>query len=109
MVVGDQWRNDPRFDLLPVTEPGTPMGVTLEQSYQRTLEPRPGPGTMVPKMLTVLGLGWLLWLVWSTSGHIVRWRLLRSQKSDIRNQIWQAAKALLAKKRLTSDFRLLRR
>ena len=50
------------------------MGLNLEPSDQPTLEPRPGPGTVVPKMLTVLGAGWLLWIVWSTSGRMARWR-----------------------------------
>jgi hypothetical protein len=78
LVAGaDQWQNDPTFDLQPLVEPGTPLGLNLEPSDQPTLEPRPGPGTVVPKMLTVLGVGWLLWIVWSTSGHLVRWRPLR--------------------------------
>src|SRR5579859_3560327 len=73
LVTADQWQTDATFDLQPVTDPGAPMGLNLETSDQPTLEPRPGPGTMVPKLLTALGIGWLLWLVWSTSGRIVRW------------------------------------
>ena len=69
---GDQWQNDPSFDLQPLLDPGAPMGLNLEPSDQPTLEPRPGPGTVVPKMLTVLGAGWLLWIVWSLSARIAR-------------------------------------
>jgi hypothetical protein len=80
---GDRWHNDPTFDLQPLPEPGEPMGLNLEPSDQPTLEPRPGPGTVVPKMLTILGVGWLLWIVWSTSGRMVRLRPFRSQKSEV--------------------------
>jgi hypothetical protein len=66
----DQWQTDPTFDMQPLDEAGAPMGLSLEASDQPTLEPRPGPGTLVPKMLIVLGIGWLLWLVWSTSGRL---------------------------------------
>jgi hypothetical protein len=71
---GDQWRNDPTFDLQPLPDPGAPMGLNLETSDQPTLEPRPGPGTVVPKLLTILGVVWGLWMVWATSGRIARWR-----------------------------------
>jgi hypothetical protein len=49
------------------------MGLTMEQSEQPTIEARPGPGTVVPKLLTLLGSGWVLWLTWSTSGRLVLW------------------------------------
>ena len=84
-VGADQWQTDPTFDLQPLDDSGVPMGLNLETSDQSTLEPRPGPGTMVPKMLTVLGVGWLLWMVWSTSGRMVRFG---SQKSEVRSQRW---------------------
>ncbi|MCA1644432.1 MAG: C39 family peptidase [Chloroflexi bacterium] len=71
---GDQWETDPTFDLRPLDESGVPMGLNLETSEQPTLEPRPGPGTQVPKLLTLVGSAWVLWLVWSTSGRFVRWR-----------------------------------
>jgi hypothetical protein len=76
VIARDQWQNDPTFNLQPLDDASAPMGLNLEASDQPTLEPRPGPGTIVPKLLTVLGVGWLLWLVWSLSGRIVRSRLL---------------------------------
>jgi SdrD B-like domain/Peptidase_C39 like family len=68
----DRWQDDPSFDVEPPTEAGTPMGLTIEPSDQPTLEPRPGPGTEVPKLLTLVGGAWLLWSVWSLSGAIAR-------------------------------------
>jgi hypothetical protein len=50
------------------------MGLTMNQSEQPTLEPRPGPGALVPKLLVLAGSVWLLWLVWAFSGRLVRWR-----------------------------------
>ena len=78
----DRWQDDPNFDFEPVTDPGVPMGLNMEQTDQPTLEARPGPGTVVPKLLTIVGAGWLLWIVWSFSGRLVwsaskslaRWR-----------------------------------
>jgi hypothetical protein len=46
----------------------------MEPSDQPTLEPRPGPGAVVPKLLTVVGSLWLVWSVWTFSGRIVRLR-----------------------------------
>jgi hypothetical protein len=68
----DRWQDDPSFDLPESTEPGRPMGLTIEPSDQPTLEPRPGPGTEVPKLLTLIGGAWVLWGVWSLSGGIAR-------------------------------------
>ena len=68
----DRWQDDPGFDTPPSTEPGSPMGLAIEPSDQPTLEPRPGPGTEVPKLLTLIGGAWLLWTVWSLSGAIAR-------------------------------------
>jgi hypothetical protein len=73
-VGGDQWQADPDFDVQPPPEDGAPMGLNMDQSEQPTLEPRPGPGTVVPKLLLLLGLGWLVWIVWSFSGRLVMWR-----------------------------------
>jgi hypothetical protein len=66
----DTWQVDPDFDLQP-TDPGTPMGLNMEPTDQPTLEARPGPGSVVPKLLTVIGAGWLLWIIWSFSGRLV--------------------------------------
>ena len=68
----DRWQDDPSFDIPPALEPGSPMGLMVEPSDQPTLEPRPGPGTEVPKLLTLIGGAWLLWSVWSLSGAIAR-------------------------------------
>src|SRR5947209_2494612 len=68
----DRWQDDPSFDIPPPIEPGSPMGLTVEPSDQPNLEPRPGPGTEVPKLLTLVGGAWLLWSVWSLSGAIAR-------------------------------------
>jgi hypothetical protein len=66
----DRWQDDPTFANLPPSDPGTPMGLNMEPTPDPTLEPRPGPGTEVPKLLTVVGGLWLLWLVWSLSGRV---------------------------------------
>ena len=50
------------------------MGLAMDATDQPTLEPRPGPGAMVPKLLVLLGSVWLLWIVWAGSGRLVRWR-----------------------------------
>jgi hypothetical protein len=77
-LIGERWPDDPNFDLEPPADPGTPMGLTIDPSNQPTLEPRPGPGSEVPKLLTLIGLGWALWVVWSLSGRFAR-RLPRSR------------------------------
>ncbi len=68
----DRWQDDPNFDNEPLTDPGAPMGLKMDPSDQATLEPRPGPGTEVPKLLTLIGAAWLLWIVWSFSARIAR-------------------------------------
>jgi hypothetical protein len=78
-LIGDGWEDDPSLNVSPVTEPGTPMGLNMEPTDQPTLEARPGPGAEVPKLLMLLGLGWVLWLVLTLSGmsarrlNAVRW------------------------------------
>jgi hypothetical protein len=73
-LVGDNWRDDPDFDPPPPIDDGAPMGLNLDPSQQPTLEPRPGPGAIVPKLLLLVGLGWSLWVIWAFSGRLVRWR-----------------------------------
>ena len=68
----DRWQDDPNFDYEPLTDPGAPMGLKMDPGDQATLEPRPGPGTEVPKLLTLIGAAWLLWIVWSLSARIAR-------------------------------------
>jgi hypothetical protein len=67
----DRWQDDAEVEPVDASS-AAPMGLTMEPTEQATLEPRPGPGTIVPKLLTVVGSVWLLWLVWSTSGRIAR-------------------------------------
>jgi hypothetical protein len=73
-LVGDRWSDDPDFTAPPETDDVAPMGLNLDPSQQPALEPTPGPGAIVPKLLLLGGLGWLLWAVWTFSGHLVRWR-----------------------------------
>jgi hypothetical protein len=72
VTTSDTWQDD--ADLMPADLSGAPMGLTMEPSDQPTLEPRPGPGAVVPKLLTVVGSLWLVWSVWTFSGRIVRLR-----------------------------------
>jgi hypothetical protein len=74
ITAADRWQEDPDFDIQPPLEDGSPMGLNMEQTEQPTLEARPGPGAVVPKLLTVLGAAWLLWATWSFSGRLVRRR-----------------------------------
>jgi hypothetical protein len=73
-LISDRWEDDPSFSQInePPLDPGLPMGLSIDPSDRPTLEPRPGPGTEVPKLLTLLGTGWLLWLVWSSAGRAAR-------------------------------------
>ncbi len=78
-LIGDGWEDDPSMNLSPVTDPGTPMGLNLEPSEQPTLEAKPGPGAEVPKLLVMLGAGWVLWAVLTLSAmsgrrlNAIRW------------------------------------
>ena len=49
------------------------MGLNMEPTEQPPLEPRPGPGAEVPKLLVLLGALWALWCVASLSGASARW------------------------------------
>jgi hypothetical protein len=69
-LIAERWADDPNFNFEPPTEPGVPMGLTMEPGDQPPLEARPGPGSEVPKLLTLIGAAWVLWLVWSQSGRI---------------------------------------
>jgi hypothetical protein len=78
-LIGDAWEEDPSMNVLPPTDPGTPMGLNMEPTQQPTLEATPGPGAEVPKLLTLLSAGWLLWGVLTLSGlsarrlNAIRW------------------------------------
>jgi len=71
-LIAERWSDDPNFDFEPPTEPGAPMGLTMEPGDQPPLEARPGPGAAVPKLLLLIGAAWALWLVWSQSGRLAR-------------------------------------
>ncbi|MBV9323059.1 MAG: C39 family peptidase [Chloroflexi bacterium] len=78
-LVGDGWADDPALNVSPPPDPGTPMGLNLDPTEQPTLEATPGPGAEVPKLLALLGGGWLLWGVAWLSGvsaqrlNAIRW------------------------------------
>jgi Peptidase_C39 like family len=71
-LVAERWSDDPSFDVAPPVEPGTPMGLTMEPGEQPPLEARPGPGAEVPKLLTLIGGAWALWLIWSQAGRVAK-------------------------------------
>jgi hypothetical protein len=71
-LLAERWSDDPSFDVQAPVEPGAPMGLTMEPGDQPPLEARPGPGAEVPKLFTLIGAGWALWLVWSLSGRVAR-------------------------------------
>jgi hypothetical protein len=71
-LIGDGWEDDPSMNVPPLTDPGAPMGLNMEPSQQPTLEAKPGPGAEVPKLLVLLGVGWLLWAVLTLSGMSAR-------------------------------------
>lgn len=84
--IRDAWESDPNImatDPPPPDDPGSPMGLNMDQTETPALEARPGPGAEVPKLLTLLGTGWLLWLVLSLSArsgrklYAIRWRVPR--------------------------------
>jgi hypothetical protein len=70
VTTSDRWQDDPNFE--PLEDPGVPMGLNMEQTDQPTLEPRPGPGTLFPKLLAIILPIWLLWAIWSLSGRVAR-------------------------------------
>jgi hypothetical protein len=72
ITVADRWQDE--IEPEPVVDDGVPMGLAMHATEQPTVEPRPGPGSMVPKLLVLLGSVWLLWIVWAGSGRFVRWR-----------------------------------
>ncbi|HEV7663306.1 MAG TPA: SdrD B-like domain-containing protein [Chloroflexota bacterium] len=81
----DNWQDDPDFQPLDLST-SSPMGLQMEPTEQPTLEPRPGPGTMVPKLLTILGALWLLWTAWSLNRGLAN-RLNRLKLTPIRNAL----------------------
>jgi SdrD B-like domain/Peptidase_C39 like family len=72
ITTSDRWQDEIVPE--PSIEDGAPMGLSMEASEQPTLEPQPGPGSMVPRLVVVLGSAWLVWVVWASSGRLARWR-----------------------------------
>jgi hypothetical protein len=70
-LIAERWQDDPDFQPLDASN-GSPMGLNMESTDQPTVEARPGPGTVVPKLLVIVGSVWLWWLVWATSGRLGR-------------------------------------
>jgi hypothetical protein len=54
-----------------VPSDGVPLGLNMEQAEQPALEPAPGIGSVVPKLLLLIGSLWLAWLAWAFSGMLV--------------------------------------
>jgi hypothetical protein len=75
ITTSDRWRDD--IEAEPPIDDGAPMGLAMDNSEQPALEAQPGPGSMVPKLLLLLGGAWLLWGVWASGGRLVRWRPTR--------------------------------
>ena len=48
------------------------MGLNLDEGDRPPLVPTPGPGTEVPKLLTLIGAAWATWMVWAVSGRFAR-------------------------------------
>ncbi|HLZ31360.1 MAG TPA: SdrD B-like domain-containing protein [Chloroflexota bacterium] len=84
ITAADRWQDDPNFQPLDATDPGAPMGLNMEQTDTPTLEPRPGPGTVFPKLLTLIGSIWLLWAVWSLSGRLIQRPRLTVRRRPLR-------------------------
>jgi hypothetical protein len=69
----DAWETDPNLNvdaIPPAPDDGAPMGLSMDASEQPAIEARPGPGAEVPKLLTLLGVGWLLWSIWALSARM---------------------------------------
>lgn len=66
----DDWQTDPQFAPPVDTSSSTPMGLTMEPTDQPTLEPRPGPGAIVPKLLALLGGLWAVWAALATGSRL---------------------------------------
>ncbi len=62
------WQDDVEPEVPP---DGVPLGLNMEQAEQPALEPTPGIGSSVPKLLLLLGSLWLAWLAWAFSGTLV--------------------------------------
>jgi hypothetical protein len=72
ITTSDRWKDE--IEVEPAIEDGAPMGLAMEASEQAALEAQPGPGSMVPKLLLLLGGAWLIWGAWASGGNLVRWR-----------------------------------
>ncbi|GAC1325611.1 MAG: hypothetical protein NVSMB2_24290 [Chloroflexota bacterium] len=65
----DDWQNDPQFGSVDANGT-TPMGLRMDSTEQPSLEARPGPGAIVPKLLALLGVLWLAWFAISSGARL---------------------------------------
>jgi hypothetical protein len=71
ITTADRWKDE--VDVVPPPpEEGAPMGLAMDAGDQPTLEAQPGPGSVVPKLLLLIGSAWLLWIAWASSGRLAR-------------------------------------
>jgi hypothetical protein len=66
------WQDEEADPVAP--DDGAPMGLTMNTGEKPALEPTPGIGAFVPKLLVLLLPLWLVWMIWTFSGRLVRWR-----------------------------------
>jgi len=67
----DAWQLDePAPEIEPVADDAAPMGLQMQPSEAAAVEPRPGPGSMVPRLLVVVGAIWLVAIAWLFSGRL---------------------------------------
>jgi hypothetical protein len=93
MARADTWNVEPAApEIEPVADDAAPMGLKIEPSQEATLEPRPGPGSMVPRLLLVVGSIWLVAMAWLFSGRLVnllQLRLVRLRVGGALRRLWQ--------------------
>ena len=96
----DAWESDPSVVRPDPTPPddGSPMGLNMDPSEQPALQPSPGPGAEVPKLLVLLSTGVLLWLLKSFGAragrrlYAIRWpmpRLALPRRAPAPVSVWR--------------------
>jgi hypothetical protein len=69
----DAWQlEEPAPEIEPVADDAAPMGLQMQPSEAAALEASPGPGSMVPRLLVVVGAIWLVAIAWLVSGRVTR-------------------------------------
>jgi peptidase C39-like protein/SdrD B-like protein len=79
--VADRWESEEDFQ---ATEPGGPMGMSLDRSTDPALEAQPGPGRAIPTLVGLILAAWLLLGVWSTSRRLARLTVRLPRVSPVR-------------------------